>query len=328
MIQTTSTQIHPWVAAGAQRVRFGVTTAIPPDWAATRDFVQIAEDLGFDAFWLPDHPLVLGNATWTTLAALATATTTIRLGPLVACAASWNPVVLARAAADIDRLSGGRAVLGLGSGDIPPEFAQLGLDWGATAARQARLEETLRIVRPLLRGETVSIVGDYVRAEGAVLDPPALQQPYVPILVAGGGERTTLRYVAEYADACNLGAVGWAGGTYTPDDIVHKLAVLDERCAEAGRPEQEILRTGFAMAVLGESMEQARVKLAAVDPARLAFFGQLPIVGTPDEATTRIQTLVAAGFQYLIFIALDGETLRLLGERVMPAIAAASLIVA
>jgi alkanesulfonate monooxygenase SsuD/methylene tetrahydromethanopterin reductase-like flavin-dependent oxidoreductase (luciferase family) len=327
MIETAATtQIHPWVAAGTDRVRFGVTTAIPPDWAATRDFVQTAEDLGFDSFWVPDHPLVLGNATWTTLAAIATATTSLRLGPLVACAAYWNPVILARAAADIDRLSGGRAVLGLGSGDIPLEFTQLGLDWGATAARQARLEETLRIVRPLLRGETAHVAGAYVRAERALLDPPPLQQPYVPILVAGGGERTTLRYVAEYADACNLGAAGWAGGVYTPDDIARKLAVLDERCAEMGRPTQEILRTGLAVAVLGESPEEARARQAAIDPARLAFFGQLPIVGTPEAATTRIQTLVGAGFQYLIFIALDAGTLRLLGERVMPTIAAASSI--
>jgi alkanesulfonate monooxygenase SsuD/methylene tetrahydromethanopterin reductase-like flavin-dependent oxidoreductase (luciferase family) len=322
MIHAASSHVHPWVAS-TERVRFGVTTALSPDWAANRDFAQTAEDLGFDSFWVPDHPLVLGNATWTTLAALAAATNSIRLGPLVACAAYWNPVILARAIADIDRLSGGRTVLGLGSGDIPPEFGQLGLEWGATAARQARLEETLRIVRPLLRGETVRFFGEYVRADSAVLDPPPVQQPYVPILVAGGGERTTLRYVVEYADACNLGAVGWAGGVYTPGDISRKLSVLGERCAEAGRPEQEVLRTGLAMAVLGETPKKAKAKLAAIGPERTSFFGQLPIVGTPDEVATQVQTLVTAGFQYLIFIALDPETLRLLGERVMPVIATA-----
>src|SRR5215208_8501718 len=186
----TTTPVHPWVSAGSDRLRVGIEFAPQPDWGATRDFAQTAEGLGFDSLWIPDHPGVLGNATWTTLAALASVTTTIRLGPLVACAAYWNPVILARAAADVDRLSGGRAVLGLGSGDIPPEFAQLGLAWGSTAARQARLEETLRIVRPLLRGETVSFTGEYVQADGAVLNPPPVQQPSVPILVAGGGERT------------------------------------------------------------------------------------------------------------------------------------------
>jgi alkanesulfonate monooxygenase SsuD/methylene tetrahydromethanopterin reductase-like flavin-dependent oxidoreductase (luciferase family) len=216
IMTTMTTAIHPWVSAGGNRLRFGIEFRPQPDWGATRDFAQTAEALGFDSLWIPDHPGVGGNATWTTLAALATATHTIRLGPLVACAAYWNPVILARAAADVDRLSGGRMVLGLGSGDLLPEFAQLGIAWPAASARQARLEETLRIVRPLLRGEMVSFSGTYVQAEGAVLDPPPLQQPSVPILVAGGGERTTLRYVAEYADACNLGAVGWAGGAFTP----------------------------------------------------------------------------------------------------------------
>src|SRR5215204_4522297 len=250
--------VHPWIAQGTERVRFGITGPPRPDWGAMRDQVQTVEALGFDSFWVPDHPMVLGHATWTTLAALATATQTIRLGPLVACAAYWNPVILARAIADIDRLSGGRAVLGLGSGDIPPEFAQLGLAWGSTAARQRRLEETLRIVRPLLRGETVSFTGEHVQAEGAVLTPPPVQQPSVPILVAGGGERTTLRYVAELADACNLGAVGWAGGAYTPEDISRKLGIVDRHCGAAGRPPQTILRTGIAMAVLGETPEAAR----------------------------------------------------------------------
>ena len=235
---------HPWVAEGTERVRFGITGPPRPDWGAMRDLVQSVEALGFDSFWVPDHPMILGHATWTTLAALATVSNTIRLGPLVACAAYWNPVILARAIADIDRLSGGRAVLGLGSGDAPPEFAQLGVAWGSTAARQARLEETLRIVRPLLRGETVSFTGEYAQADGAVLNPPPVQQPSVPILVAGGGERTTLRYVAEHADACNLGAVGWAGGAYTPEDISRKLGIVDAWCTEVARPQRTCCAPG------------------------------------------------------------------------------------
>jgi alkanesulfonate monooxygenase SsuD/methylene tetrahydromethanopterin reductase-like flavin-dependent oxidoreductase (luciferase family) len=282
----------------------------------------MVEDLGFDSLWIPDHPGVLGNATWTSLAALAGATRTIRLGPLVACAAYWNPVILARAAADIDRLSDGRMVLGLGSGDMPHEFAQLGIAWPRAAARQARLEETLRIVRPLLRGETVSFSGTYVQAEGVVLDPPPLQQPYVPILVAGGGERTTLRYVAEYADACNLGAVGWAGGASTSEDISRKLGVLNEHCGEAGRPEQAVLRTGLALAVMGESTEAAQAKFDRMPAERIGFFGHLPIIGSPETVVERIHGFVDAGLQYLIFIVFDPETLQLLGEQVLPAVTA------
>ncbi len=149
-----------------------------------------------------------------------------------------------------------------------------------------------------------------------------MQLPSVPILVAGGGERTTLRYVAEHADACNLGAVGWAGGAYTPEDISRKLGIVDTWCTEVGRPPQEVLRTGIAMAVLAQTPESAQAKFAAIPPERTGFFGHLPIVGTPEEVTPRVQTLVRAGFQYLIFIVWDPETLRLLGERVLPDVTA------
>src|SRR5215218_11456000 len=125
----TTTPVHPWVSDGSDRLRVGIEFAPQSDWGATRDFAQTAEGLGFDSLWIPDHPGVLGNATWTTLAALASATTTIRLGPLVACAAYWNPVILARAAADVDRLSDGWMVLGLGSGDVPGHEARSALTW-------------------------------------------------------------------------------------------------------------------------------------------------------------------------------------------------------
>jgi alkanesulfonate monooxygenase SsuD/methylene tetrahydromethanopterin reductase-like flavin-dependent oxidoreductase (luciferase family) len=205
---------------------------------------------------------------------------------------------------------------------MPHEFAQLGVPWGSSAARQKRLEETLRVVGPLLRGETASFTGEFVQCEGAVLTPPPVQQPSVPLLVAGGGERTTLRFVAEHADACNLGAVGWAGSAYTADDIAHKLSVLDRHCAEVGRPQESVLRTGLLMAVLAESDAAARTKLEYFPAHVLDFFGQLPVVGTPEVMAERLQAQIAAGFHYLIFIVLDAETLLLLGERVLPAIAA------
>ena len=153
-------QVHPWVAAEARRVRVGVIATGLGDWAAARDCAQAVEGLGLDSLWTGDHPAV-GSVGWPTLGALAQATRTLRLGTLVSCVHDWNPVVLATLAADVDRLSGGRFVLGLGSGDLPPEFAQLGLAWPPGPARQAALEDALRIVRPLLRGEAVSYLGEH-----------------------------------------------------------------------------------------------------------------------------------------------------------------------
>ena len=312
---------HPWVAEGARRVRFGVNAAASPDWSATRDFAQTVEGLGFDSLLMPDHPGMLGSATWTALAALAEATRTIRLGTLVSCVYYWNPVVLARLAADVDRISGGRVVLGLGSGDQPHEFDRLGLTWPPVRERQAALEDALQIIRPLLRGEQVTFQGEHFRANGAVLQPPPAQQPHVPILVAGGGERTTLRYVAQYADASNLGAASWAGGAFTPDDARRKFDVLRRHCQEAGRPYESVLRTAVLGLVLAESPAAAQAKLDAWTPQRRAFFEQLPIVGTPDEAMVRIRALVEAGFQYFIIGGgVDPETLQLLANRVIPAV--------
>lgn len=315
--------VHPWVAEGARRVRFGINTTALPDWAATRDFVQTAAGLGFDALMMPDHPAVLPSGTWTTLAALAAATRTIRLGTLVSCVYYWNPVVLARHAADVDRLSGGRLVLGLGSGDQPFEFRQMGLAYPPVGERQAALEEGLQIIGPLLRGERVTFQGVHFRTEGASLPTPPVQQPHVPIVVAGGGERTTLRFVAQYADAANLGAASWAGGAFTHDDARHKFAVLRARCAEADRPYEAILRTALLRLFLAESRAAAAAKLAQTPPQLRDFFEQLNFVGTPEEAVMHVRGLVEAGFQYVIFGIgpSDRETLQLTAERVIPAVA-------
>jgi alkanesulfonate monooxygenase SsuD/methylene tetrahydromethanopterin reductase-like flavin-dependent oxidoreductase (luciferase family) len=313
---------HPWAAEGTRRVRFGVITAVPSDWAATRDIAQTVEALGFDALFLPNHPLIAGSAAWTTLAALAEATRTIRLGTLVSCVYYWNPVVLARAVADVDCISGGRAVLGVGSGNSQHEFRQLGLAYPPTKERQAALEDALRILRPLLRGEEATYQGAHFQATRAALRPPPAQQPHVPILVAGGGARTTLRFVAQYADASNLAAASWAGGAFTPDDARRKFEILRQHCVAVGRPYESVLRTTTLALRLAETRAAAREKLERIPPGLLAHFERLPLAGTPADAVTHIRGLVETGFQYIILGAawVDAETLRLAAEQVIPAV--------
>ncbi len=312
---------HPWVAEGARRVRFGIVTTGLADWAIARDYAQLVEELGFDSLWQGDHP-AFGATAWTTLAALAQATRTLRLGTLVSCVYYWQPVVLARLAADVDRLSGGRLVLGLGSGDMPHEFQQLGLVWPPVQERQAALEDALQIIRPLLRGETVTYQGEHFRANGVTLMPPPVQQPYVPLLVAGGGERTTLRFAAQYADASNLGAASWAGGAFTLDDARTKFAVLRRHCAAVGRPEEAVLRTTLVGLFLAESMAAAQAKLERLPAGLRAFAERLPVVGTPDEVTVHLRALLEAGFRYIICLVptVDQETLHLLAHQVIPAV--------
>src|SRR6516164_4490171 len=106
--------IHPWVAAGLEKVRVGVTFMGPCfDWSVYQHRVQVAEQLGFDSYWIADHPTILSDC-WVLLSALASTTQHIRLGTLVDCVFYRNPVLLARMAADLDRISGGRLILGLG----------------------------------------------------------------------------------------------------------------------------------------------------------------------------------------------------------------------
>ncbi len=318
--------IHPWSVDRGSSVRFGIETLPLPDWGAGRDFVQTIEALGFDSVWLPGHPLGTGFVPWVIQAAWAEATRTIRLGALVSCVYYWHPVVLARAAADVDFISGGRAVLGVGSGDMPWEFAQMGLIYPPVRQRQAALEDALRIIKPLLRGEIVTYAGKYFQVDGATLNPPPIQQPYLPILVAGGGERTTLRFVAEYADAANLGAASWAGGAFTSDDLQHKSAALDQRCVEANRLPEAIIRSGLLTAFLSDSPAAAQEKAAALPAEFAAFFERLPVVGVAEDAVLRVRTLLDAGFRYVIFIVMPGdvETLRVLAEQVLPAVSTTS----
>src|SRR5258708_5167735 len=117
----------------------------------------------------------------------------------------------------------GRLVLGLGSGDMPREFQQLGIAYPTIQERQAALEGAIGIIRPLLRGETVTFAGKHHRADGAVLQPPPVQQPYIPLLIAGGSERTTLRYVAQYADMSSMAAASQTFGDVVTGTVESSL---------------------------------------------------------------------------------------------------------
>lgn len=181
------------------------------------------------------------------------------------------------------------------------EFAMMGLDYGTGASRRPQLEQALRVVPPLLRGEAVTD-GDTLR--DAVLPMPAVQQPHVPVLLAGGS-RGTLRLAAQHADAVNIAAVAWAGGAETPDDVTARFAVLDEFCAASSRA-GAVLRTGLVGVSVAATADEARGWLGAVPEEMRAFFGNLFIAGNPDDVATHLGKLMDAGYRYLIFIPIDG----------------------
>lgn len=311
---------HPWVAAEGQSVRFGIVGGPSGDWPALRDFVQLAEELGFDGYWHPDHPLLRQDC-WATLAAVATVTRRLRIGSLVSCVYYRNSVLLARLVADIDHFSQGRVVLGMGAGDIEAEFRAMGIAFPPLRMRQQALAEALEVVSRLLHGETVTYKGTYCQVEGAQLQLRPVQQPYVPILIGGGGERYTLRLVAQYADASSLVAVAAAGGAATTSDVRRKYAVLGDYCRGVGREPLSVLRTyHFFPVVLANTQAALEAKRAQIPPAMLAMAGPAALLATPEQAVKHLRGFVAAGCRYFTMAVSEPDTLRLLAERVIPAV--------
>jgi alkanesulfonate monooxygenase SsuD/methylene tetrahydromethanopterin reductase-like flavin-dependent oxidoreductase (luciferase family) len=313
--------IHPWVAAGADRVRFGIAFGPRNDWSTLRDFVQAVEELGFDSYWTSDHPL-LTRECWTTLAAAALVTRRLRLGSLVNCVGYRHPVLLARQVADVDHLSQGRAVLGVGIGDMDFEFARMGLPYAPTKDRQAALEEAVQIIQALLRGrEPVTFRGRHFSVSESVLSPPATQQPHIPLLIGGGGGRVTLRQVAQYADMANWSESYLAGSARTLADVARKYAALRGHCEALGRPVEAVLRSHATFyLVLAPDAAAARAKVEQFPPLLRELSRDATLAGTPADAIAHYRALRDLGLQYLIacICGNDLETVRLLAEEVVP----------
>jgi alkanesulfonate monooxygenase SsuD/methylene tetrahydromethanopterin reductase-like flavin-dependent oxidoreductase (luciferase family) len=285
---------------------------------------QLAEDVGLDAFFIGDHP---GYATepWLHLSAIAMTTTRIRLGSVVNCVAYRHPVMLARLAADLDWISNGRVILGLGIGWNAEEFGQLGLAFPSVRERQALLEESIAVITGVWGPQPFTFKGQHVWTEGGHVVPPPKQRPRPPILIAGGGERTTLRHVARYGDACNFGPGRNTGAVRSPNDVRRKLQVLRDHCQAIGRPFHDIVRTHFTTwLMLAETERAALKKLRRYYPEGLTEEqGLTRIYGTPELVRPYYQELADAGIEYFVVQTLDAadeETIRLLGEAVAPSI--------
>ena len=307
-------QTHPWVAAAAKGVRFSVSGGPLANWPRLVNFVQRAEALGFDAFFTTDHP-TRGAGCWTTLAGLATVTRTIRLGTLVSCVAYRSSAELARMAADVDRMSQGRLILGIGVGFEESEFTRLGLRMPAVKERLQALEDTLPALERYWAGE---------------MAPGPVQKPRVPVLIAGSGERRTLLQVARFADAATFVPGGGAAGPYEHlglDDIARKMAVLGNHCEAVGRPYASVLRMHLASpVVLAPTRERALQKLDALPIGFRGRFQTMTLAGTPQAIVQAYRPLLAAGMQYCNAYVMgdDVETLELLSETVVPALRAAT----
>src|SRR5262245_19124854 len=259
---------HPWVASVQGTIRFALqATAAFSTGERSRALISaglFAERHGFDAFFLGNHPAWAPEC-WLHLSIIAAQTERIRLGQMVAAVPYRTPLLTARLQSDLDRISGGRLILGLGIGWNASEyglgtneFDRSGIPYPAVSARQDALEEAVAIIRGLWGSSPFSFIGTHYAAAAANVDPP-VQSGGVPLVIAGGGKRT-LAQLAYLGDVCNFGP-GPAGNVETPSDARHRLAVLAAQCAAVGRKYDDILRTHFThWLVLARDRERLTAK--------------------------------------------------------------------
>ncbi|HKC19944.1 MAG TPA: LLM class F420-dependent oxidoreductase [Candidatus Dormibacteraeota bacterium] len=284
-----------------------------------------AERAGFDAIWLFDHfhtvPAPQHESVfecWTSTAALARDTTTIRLGQMVTCNNYRPPSLLAKMASCVDVLSRGRLILGIGAGWYEHEYLAYGYQYLETPDRLRMLREALQVIKAMWTQDEATFEGRFYQVRGAINEPKPVQTPHPPIWIGGAGERVTLKLVAQYGDACNIG-----GDVAT---VKRKLEVLREHCAALGRDYDSVLKTMEFYTILGDAKEVDRV---VRDTARRTGADESfvrswhPHHGDADHIAALMQDYAEAGIEYFIVNlpnAFEGGVIARFAEEVFPRI--------
>jgi len=259
-------------------------------WPEYVAIARAAEEVGFDSVWLGDHLLYRANArpergpwdAWMLLSAIAAATDRVRLGPLVACAAFHPPGILARMAAAVDEVSGGRFVFGIGAGWNETEFRAFGIPF---EHRVARFEESFDAVRRLLAGERVTTDGRFARFDDAVLLPRPARR--LPLMIGSTGERV-LTATLPHVDAWNT----WFDlFDNSPEGFARESATVDAVAERVGRAPAEIERSACVLVVLDRS--------AAERPRPDGF---APVEGSADDIARSLRDLADAGADETILV--------------------------
>ena len=328
---------HPWVTEARQRDRFGVELVglrgrtgglggyLTYDQPApvVLEAARVADALGLDIFVADDMVSAKAPQTFVMLGALAAITSHVRLGTLVTSPTHHYPTHLARAFSDLDHLSNGRMILGLGIAAGFDTFTPwnkselsewLGIPYLAPRELQDRQAEAIEIIERLWKEETVSYDGHYYQLHSIDGGPVPVQQPRPPILIGGTGTRT-LAQVARYADACNFAFIS---------DVGERLEVLKRHCEKLDRPFEDILITEAHFMVLAETERELDAKKRKVAwPEYFAHRDELgiPAAGTPESVSAFFQQRFDAGVEYMIvvlFDTADHETMQLLASKVIP----------
>ena len=258
-------------------------------WPECLRIALAAEDVGFDSIWVGDHYLYRGDGrsergpweAWTSLAGLAATTGRVRLGPLVACLAFHRPAVLAKLAATVDEISGGRLVLGMGAGWNRAEFDAFGIPFDH---RASRFEEAFDIVRRLLGGERVTVRGRWHEVDDAVLLPRSARR--VDLMVGSAGSRI-LAATLPHVDMWNTW-YDWFGNA--PDRFAAASSEVDDVCERVGRDPSTLARSACVLVRLGPGAERPD------EP------GVTPLTGSLDAIASGIRAFAEAGADEVIVV--------------------------
>jgi F420-dependent oxidoreductase-like protein len=283
-------------------------------YEAMTNVAQEAETLGFHSIWLYDHFHTVPTPTqevtfecWVSTAALARDTKRVRIGQIVTCNSYRNPTLLAKMASTVDVLSHGRLEFGIGAGWYEHEYKAYGYDYPDAPTRLRHLREALKVIQAMWAQEEAIFEGKYYQVRGAINQPKGVQKPHIPILIGGSGEKVTLKLVAQYGDACNI------GGDIA--NIKHKLSVLRQHCETLGRDYESIRRTAIVdYCAIAENENEAIAKLPPEMRENLDQRRKSALIGTPAQIRQRLAEYEEAGIQELIIRFVDAtklESLRL-----------------
>lgn len=304
-------------------------------WQTMKDVVTRADAGDWDSAWVYDHfhtvPVPTEEATheaWTLMSAFAATTSRIRLGQMCTCMSYRNPAYLAKVAATVDVISGGRVEMGIGAGWYEHEWLAYGYGFPSAGERLARLDEGVQIMQQAWTTGTATLDGEHYQVDGAIVRPLPLQEGGIPMWIAGGGEKVTLRIAAKYADYTNFDG--------SPDGFVHKSTLLQRHCDEVGTDFKAITRSSNYFAVVGSSQADVDQRLRRIEERLLPVLGHeqtqavladyrrptSQAVGTPEQIVDRLSAMKDKGLEYAIFYlpeaAYDTSGMEMLERDVLP----------
>ncbi len=276
------------------------------------EIASAAEGSGFDSFWVMDHYHQIGHIgppsdpmleAYTLLSGVAARTSRIKLGAMVTGVTYRNPAFLAKVVTTLDIVSSGRAILGIGAAWNDDESRAYGYEWPSTSERFERLEDALQICRAMFTQPRSTLQGRRHHVDGAFNVPQPVQPGGPKIMIGGGGERKTLRLVAQYADMWN--------GFGDPDTIRHKLDVLADHCRDVGRDPADIVKTRLGTLIVTKTKEEAEARREDFKKRRGVDDAMLPsmlVCGVADAVGDAVQAYFDVGLDGLIFNMPAGST--------------------